>query len=265
MEEFFISGNKRICFSDRGSGDVIILVHGYLETSEAWTDLAEKLAGKFRVIAIDLPGHGGSEIDGETCSMEYMAGVINDLADHLKIKKFFLTGHSMGGYITLAFAELFPQKLKGYCLFSSHPFADTPEVIEKRKKEIGLIREGKKDLIYPDNIAKMFADKNLKKFAGVLQRFRTIASAIPGEAIIGVLNGMIIRPSRQHVMEGGKIPCLWILGAMDNYFDCDKTRSRVKLPSNARFEVLKNSGHLGFVEEEGRAAEIISEFIVKKM
>ena len=70
------------------------------------------------------------------------------------------------------------------------------------------------------------------------------------EGIIAVLNGMMARPSRLSVMEEGKVPCLWILGAMDNYIPCDTIQKRVKLPSNARVVVLEKSGHMGFIEEE---------------
>lgn len=121
--------------------------------------------------------------------------------------------------------ELYPEMLSGYCLFHSQPFADTPETLEKRKKEINLVKEGKKDTIYPDNISKMFAAPNLDIFRKALQRSNKIAASVSGEAIISVLQGMMLRPSRVTVMEKGKIPCLWILGAKDNYINCEQISS----------------------------------------
>ena len=112
--------------------------------------------------------------------MEFMANVVKELLDSLNIKKVFLTGHSLGGYVTLAFLELFPDSLLGYCLFHSHPFPDTPETIEKRMREIALVREGKKDLMYPDNISRMFASSNLEKFPEACETFKEIASRING-------------------------------------------------------------------------------------
>ena len=103
-----------------------------------WNGFAEKLSSKFRVISVDLPGHGISDIYGETPYNGVYGRCVKELLDNLGIKKVFLTGHSLGGYVTLAFLELFPDYLSGYCLFHSQPFPDTPEAIEKRKREIEL-------------------------------------------------------------------------------------------------------------------------------
>lgn len=102
---------------------------------------------------------------------------------------------------------------------------------------------------------------NLEKFSEAVQRTKDIASRIPGEGIIAVLNGMMIRPSRLSLMEEGRVPCLWILGAMDNYIPCNVIQAKVNLPLNAKVVVLKASGHLGFVEEEDRAVKVILAFI----
>ncbi len=255
--------NGKIHYTDQGRGQVILLLHGYLETSEVWDGFSLKLAEKFRVISPDLPGHGQSDIFGETHTMEHMAGIIKELLESLEIEKAFLTGHSLGGYVALAFAERFPEKLSGYCLFHSHPLADSPEALEKREREINLVKAGKKDLMYPDNVVKMFAASNLKKFNASLERSKQIASSIQSEGIIAVLKGMMARPSRLSVMREGRVPCLWILGAMDNYIDCKLVQTKVKLPQNAELAVLNNSGHMGFIEEEEKSLEILTEFVGK--
>ena len=258
---FFLYRGRRIHYTDSGDGAVIVLLHGYLESSEVWNGFSEKQALSFRVISVDLPGCGLSDVFGEVHSMEFMAMAIKELFDHLGIIKVFLTGHSLGGYVALAFLELFPDLLSGYCLFHSQPFADTPAAIEKRKREIEIVKMGKKNLMYPDNVIKMFASSNLEKFSDALQRSKNIASRIPGEGIIAVLNGMMIRPSRLTFMEEGKVPCLWILGSMDNYIPYDLIQKQVNLPDNAKIVILANSGHMGFVEEEELTIRTIREFV----
>ena len=119
MENFFTADNGRIYYKDQGKGEIIVLLHGYLETSEIWDSFAGKLAGKYRVVSIDLPGHGKSDVFGEIHSMEFMASVIKELMAGSGDGNFFLAGHSLGGYVTMAFVDLFPQLLKGYCLFHS--------------------------------------------------------------------------------------------------------------------------------------------------
>jgi pimeloyl-ACP methyl ester carboxylesterase len=263
MEKFFRFRDKSIFFRDIGCGKPVILLHGYLETSEVWLDFAQKLSEKFRVIIPDLPGHGCSSIMGEVLSMELIAEVQNELLKNLGISKVCMVGHSLGGYVALAFAELFPEKLSGYVLFHSHPLADTPAALEKREREINLVIAGKKDLMYPENVRRMFATSNLERFSDALQKSRVIASSIPGDAIIGVLRGMMMRISRLHVIEKGESPCLWILGAMDNYIDVETVTGKVHLPANAELVILKESGHLGFIEEEDLSVELLSSFIRK--
>jgi len=253
----------KIWYSDYGTGDVIVLLHGYLESSGIWSSFAERLSEKYHVITVDLPGHGLSDGYSESHSMEFMADVLRELLDRLNIRKVFLTGHSLGGYVALAFLELFPEHLTGYCLFHSHPFADTKETIEKREREIAIVSAGKKDLMYPDNVTMMFAPGNLEKFADALSRSKKIASEIPAEVIIAVLRGMISRPSRLSVMEEGRVPLLLILGRMDNYIPCEAMQDRVKLPSNAKIVVLENSGHLGFIEEEDLSIRVITDFMAQ--
>jgi len=258
---FFSYKKGQIHYTDSGTGKEIILLHGYLESSEVWNGFAEKLQAHFRIISIDLPGCGMSDVYGEVHSMEFMATAIKKLLDSLKLKKVFMTGHSLGGYVALAFLELFPDRLSGYCLFHSQPFPDTPAALEKRRREIEIVKVGKKNLMYPDNVIRMFATSNLGKFSNALQKSKDIAAQIPGEGIIAVLNGMMIRPSRLSFMEEGKVPCLWILGLMDNYIPCEHIQTMVNLPFNAKLFVLKNSGHMGFIEEQNLAVKTVSDFM----
>jgi len=260
---FFSFNGRRIYYNDYGSGTPVVLLHGYLETSEVWHPFAQRLAVKFRVISVDLPGHGMSDSYAVIHTMEFMANAIKELLDNLGVKKAFLTGHSLGGYVTLAFLELFRDSLTGYCLFHSHPFPDTPGTIEKRMSEISLVQEGKQEMFYPENIRRMFASSNLEKFTEAFLHLKEIASGIDGDGIIAVLNGMMIRPSRLSLMEEGRVPCLWILGEMDNYIPCETIQSKVKLSSNTRLIVLRNSGHMGFIEEEDISLRVITDFVEK--
>lgn len=253
---------RKIWYTDSGKGpQTVVLVHGYLESSEAWNGFADRLSSAFRVIAPDLPGHGHSEVYSETHSMEMMADIIRELLEMLNITKAVMVGHSLGGYVTLAFLDLYPHMLKGYCLFHSHPLADTPEIVEKRKNEIAAVMAGKKDLFYPDSVEKMFAPMNIDILKDQVKRSKKIASVIPGNGMIALLNGMIKRPSRVGVMEEGRVAGLWILGTMDNYIPFGSIQEKVKLPPDAAIFVLQKSGHMGFVEEEEIAADAVTKFI----
>jgi pimeloyl-ACP methyl ester carboxylesterase len=261
MKKYVHYNGKKIFYTDTGSGSPLILIHGYLETGDVWDGFVEKLSSSHRVIVVDLPGHGGSDIYSEVHTMEFLAGAIYGFLNTIGIDRIFMAGHSLGGYVTLAFLQLFPDKLTGYSLFHSHPFSDSKDIINKREHEIMLVNSGKKYLIYPENIKKMFADTSLDRFANEFERSKNIASSIREEGITAVLKGMMARPSRADLMEAGKVPCLWILGLKDNYIPCEQMQNRVKLPPNARLVILKNSGHLGFIEERDLAAGALRDFI----
>jgi len=261
MDKLFKCNSGTIHYTDNGEGQVVVLIHGYLETSEVLTGFAKKLSDKFRVLAVDLPGHGKSENSEKVLTMELMASILAKLVQSLNIKKIFLTGHSLGGYITLAFAELYPDLLSGYCLLHSHPFADDNEKIEKRIVEIGVIEKGKKDWFIPGSITKLYATSNILKFGEALKHSIEVALKVPDETIVAVLKGMIARSSRVKVMESGKVPFLWILGASDNLINCEEVQLKVYMPANAKIVVLQNSGHMGFIEEESFSVSAIESFM----
>lgn len=252
--------NIRVSYTERGSGRPVVLLHGYLETGNIWDPLAEILKEKFRIIAVDLPGHGDSEVKGEIHTMEFLAGAVREVLRDAGEERVMMVGHSLGGYVTLAFVELFPDLLSGYVLFHSHPHADSPEAISRRKREIAVVRAGRKNIMYPGNVSMMFAKENLKSMAEELERSKKIASRNPGEGIIAMLNGMIHRPSRQYILENGTVPMLWILGRHDLYFSPEKALRDTGLPHNAEVVILERSGHLGFIEETEKSASLILDF-----
>ena len=144
-----------------GEGNPIVLLHGYLAAAETWTKFALQLGRYYKIISIDLPGHGKTKLPSEDLTMEIMADAVNDVLEYEQIKRTLIVGHSMGGYVTLAFAKKYYDKVIGFSLFHSHPFADPKAVVEKRKKEINLVKSGKKKLIIETSIPYGFANDNL--------------------------------------------------------------------------------------------------------
>jgi len=250
-------------YSDEGKGRPVVLLHGYLLTGEAWRPLTDLLNGTFRVISIDIPGHGGSGVKGDTHTMDFIAESVRAVIHDCGEEQVLLAGHSMGGYATLAFAETYPEMLAGYTLFHSHPYADAPEGILKREREIEVVRAGKKDIMYPANISMMFAERNLTNMPAALAKLKKLASVNSPDGIVALLNGMIERPQRASVIEKGEVPLLWILGRWDRYFSPETAMRDIKIPANAEVLILENSGHLGFIEEPDRSAQVINAFAQK--
>jgi pimeloyl-ACP methyl ester carboxylesterase len=253
--------NTQIYYSDIGSGKPVVLLHGYLESLEIWSDFANQLSKNFRVICFDIPGHGKSRLIEKNNSIESIALHINDALNELNIKKCFMIGHSMGGYITLMFHKLFPDHLFGFSLFHSHPYADSNETKKKRIREIRFVEDGKKNLIGKFTIPNAFADNNLKEKSKEIKNLINIALQTSKDGIIASLNAMMNRPDLSETLSNSKLPFLLILGKKDNYIDYDHIIQKISLPKNSKIHTLKNSGHMGFIEEPENSIQIINQFI----
>lgn len=260
--------NKRIAYkgiemqySDRGEGPCVVLLHGYLEHGEIWGGFSDLLQQKYRVIVPDLPGHGKSGTWGEMHSMDDLAEVIRSVLDAEGLKRIFLVGHSMGGYVVMAFAELFPERLLGYSLFHSTCFADNEEKKLNRDREISLVLCGKKRQIVLVNIPKAFSSDNVKLMSDEIDRARGIALDNEDKGIIALLQGMKARADRSEVLQDPKLPLLLVGGMKDNYIPAVVFDRLVALAPHASTLRLEESGHMGFIEEAERVAEALDELL----
>jgi len=254
---------KDVTYKDTGKGRCMVLLHGYLESGDIWNGFAERFEDRYRVIVPDLPGHGKSETRGKVHTMEDLAGAVKAILDHEETGKIFLVGHSMGGYVTMAFVELFPEMVAGYSLFHSTCFADTEEKKKNRKREISLVLCGKKGQIINVNIPKGFANEHAEKLHLHVERAKKIALANPDEGIVAMLNGMMGRSDRTHVLQDPSLPKLLIGGMKDNYIPVEVFEKLSRLAPEAVLLRLEESGHMGFVEEPGKAAEAIASMMEK--
>jgi pimeloyl-ACP methyl ester carboxylesterase len=264
MEEKTIeSRGIHVHYTLRGKGETIVLLHGYLESGRIWDSYAEHLQDRFRVLSVDLPGHGASGVWGTTHSMDDLATVVKEVTDAEGLEKIILAGHSMGGYVTMAFADLYPGRLQGYVLFHSTCFSDNQEKKENRDREISLVLCGKKHQIINVNIPKAFADENLRSMKKEVALARKIALQNPDQGIIALLNGMKERPDRSAVLSDPKVPLLLIGGMKDNYISAEVFDRLVYIAPHASVLRLGHSGHMGFMEEPALAATALSDFALR--
>ncbi len=254
-----------IFYTLSGEGPVIVLVHGYLESSEVWGRFRDKLSERYSLICVDLPGNGKSSYYSCDFTMCFHAGAVMAVVRNEKVDSFFLAGHSLGGYVALSVLENYPESLMGYILIHSHPFADSSEVIENRLREIKVVEAGKQYAIYPYNVPKMFADENLEKHADDIKELIRIAGGHSAEGIVAVLRGMIKRKSREDILSQSRVPLLYILGEKDNYIPYKLMLEKLKMPEEAILVLLKKSGHMGFLEETDLTVRVISDFISKSI
>ena len=256
------NGPYPVAYRVSGSGAPLLFLHGYLESSAIWTPFATAFAGKgYKVICIDLPGHGKSGVPGESASIDEMANAVIRVLDHLGLKRVFLIGHSMGGYTALSLLEHHPSRLSGLSLFHSHPLADSEMVVQKRLREIRIVEEGHSNLLVQQNIPNMFAEDNLPLFSRELRFTQRIARQTPDNGIIAAIRGLMTRPDRSAVLAASAVPCLQIIGRKDKYIPFEEVSMKIQLPEGSERLILDHSGHMGFFEEKARAFEGLLGFI----
>jgi pimeloyl-ACP methyl ester carboxylesterase len=261
MGEYIQLTGSKIRYRITGQGHCVVLIHGYLENMEIWNDYANALSGQYRVLVLDLPGHGKSACNMESVPMDYMADCLKLLMDQLSIARAALVGHSMGGYMALSFAERYPERLAGLCLLHSTPNADSPDKRDARLREIDLVRSGKKGLLFKEMIPNRFADRNLSRFSKEIEALTRMAIDTPDAGVVGALNGMANRPDRNAVIEKAQVPVHFIFGRADNLIPAEVARRQEERHGEARVVYLENSGHTGFIEERDQALSAIASFL----
>ncbi len=255
-----IHENKNIFFTDKGEGKCIVLLHGYLESKEIWGEFAEKLSATNRVLCIDLPAHGDSEIPYQVNSMETMAKITNQILDDLKICKCTLFGHSMGGYATMAFAELYPEKLEAIGLIHSTPYSDSEEKKKYRDREIKIVEANKQKNLYVEHFPKIFASDNVEKYQDKIKDALIIAEKMQKEGVIATLNGMKQRKDRADILADFDKPFLYVWGEKDNFINAEVVKN-IKFPEKTTKVTLRKSGHMGFVEQCRELLSSVNKFM----
>jgi pimeloyl-ACP methyl ester carboxylesterase len=254
--------DKIISFAESGKGKTIVLLHGFTESSRIWGFFRERLSDFFRVIVIDLAGHGKSESLAPVHSMEMQADVVFEVLKECKVRKCLMVGHSMGGYVTLAFAAKYPEMLKGICLFHSHPFPDSVEDRKNRNRTIKLVEQDKFNFL-ASYISSLFPQGSQRKFGKEIKKLVERAKEIPKEGIIAALEGMKIRKNQSALLRSVTVPVLFIIGLKDTKAPYTRLWKMVSLPKQSECLILRNVGHMGYIEAPEETLSMIKGFARK--
>lgn len=247
-----------IFYTETGKGSAIVLLHGFLESSKIWDTFVPKLAKKNRVVSIDLLGHGNTECLGYIHPMELMAEAVEAVLKHLRIRKSTFIGHSMGGYVALAFAEKNPDNVKGLCLLNSTASADTPEKKQNRARGIIAVKQNHKTFIRLA-VSNLFIPENHKKFATQIKQLIKDCQKTPLQGIVAALEGMKIREDREVLLHFSPYKKMMIIGKNDPILNYKNLISQTK-DTNVNVVVL-DGGHMSFIENESACLDNIMHFI----
>lgn len=258
MSSFFSYKNINIHFEEKGTGKAVVLLHGFLENSTMWKLISEELSKKYRVVCIDLLGHGETDNLGYIHTMEAQAEMVKAVLNHLKLRKYILIGHSMGGYVALAFAKLFSKNVKGISLMNSTALPDTEEKKINRNRGIVAVKQNHKTFIRIA-IPMLFSEGNRTIFSSEIETITNEALKISPQGIIAALEGMKIREDLTSIYNTATFPIQLIIGKQDPALDY---ASLITQTENTNVEITEfPDGHMSHFENTNKLILSFQNFI----
>lgn len=246
-----------------GSGHTIVFIHGFCESSKMWTAYQTALEKHYQVICIDLPGHGASTTSGihDQKTIDSVAEAIHELLQSNGIKSYFVIGHSLGGYIALALAELYPENLTGFGLFQSATLADDNAKKDTREKVIKYI-DAHGVVSFTDTfVPSLFAPANKKRLAAEIKALQEEAEKTSPEGVKGFAQAMKNRPDRMYVLSKFERPVFIIASELDPAVSAAHSRQMIAAIKMGGSLLLEDAGHNGFLEEEAQCLIFIQDFL----
>jgi pimeloyl-ACP methyl ester carboxylesterase len=233
-------------------------IHGFGEDGDIWKNQVELLKDHFYLIIPDLPGSGKSELIKDM-SIDGMAEIIKAIIDReiqnsspIEGGCVGAVGHSMGGYITLAFAEKYPDLLSSFALVHSSAFADSKEKKATRLKSIEFIKKHGAYEFLRSAIPGLFGEHWSKDHQQEINELIEKSKNFTDDAIIQYYRAMINRPDRTAVLKNFSKPVLFIMGEHDNAVPFQQSLQQCYLPDQSQIHILRNSAHMGMLEEKDK-------------
>jgi pimeloyl-ACP methyl ester carboxylesterase len=272
MQEKLRYQNNSIYYWKEGSGRPVILIHGFAEDHRVWNRQVEQLKKNVQLIIPDLPGSGMSDL-ADDISMESMAEVIVAILNHESISDCCMIGHSMGGYVTLAFAEKYAERLNSFCLFHSTAYADNEEKKQTRLKGIEFIKKNGVEEFLKTSTPNLFAkemddetqtsgyNNTIQSRKEMIRQLVDDYKNMKADTLIAYYQAMIKRPDRRNILKNFTKPILFLLGKYDTAVLYEQGLEQSQLPDKAIVHTLVHSGHMGMWEEEVEANHVLAAFL----
>ncbi len=264
-----------------GTGIPVVLLHGFGEDSSIWDASIAHLQKTCTLIIPDLPGTGLSEwksaqhisleqnpIDHSppkgvlrTFTIHTLADAVHSMLANEKINQCFMLGHSMGGYITLAYAEKYPKQLLGFGLIHSTAFADSEEKKNNRLRGIEMMDKYGGFPFLKNTIPNLFGTSFKKNHPEIIEALIEKSASIPTSSLQAYYYAMMERPDRTAVLQGNPLPVLFVLGTEDVAAPLNDVLQQTHLPLNSYIHILDGIGHMGMLESTERIHQYIDAFI----
>jgi pimeloyl-ACP methyl ester carboxylesterase len=249
--------NTKISYTDSGQGTAIVLLHGFLENKKMWHEYVTLFSENYRVVTIDLLGHGESDSLGYVHSMEDNANAVHEVLEHLKIEKAIILGHSMGGYVALALAELHPERIKKLVLLNSTAKEDSAEKKLNRTRAIKAVKQNYVNFVSLA-VANLFSEDNRTRLAAEIEKTKVQALKTPLQGIVASLEGMKIRKDREALLRENLFPVLLVLGKKDPVLNYEENITQIE--DTIAVLVSFDDGHMSHIENKEDLKVVLADF-----
>ena len=250
MEKVSVNGIQ-LAYTRKGTGKPLVLVHGYPLDHTIWNETIPLLEDDFELISPDLRGFGQSEVVESQYKIADMAADIAGLLDHLEIKKAAIAGHSMGGYIALAFAKAYPGRVLGLGLVASQAPADTPDNKQGRYEAAAEIMASSVEPVAESMSGKLTADERVQVYV------RRLIAAQQAAGLAGALKAMAERDDSTPTLSSFNFPVVIVHGDSDELIPVQRAHEMKSALPHAVLTELSNVGHMPMMEEPQATAKAL--------
>lgn len=251
----------KIHYKTSGKGQPLILLHGFLGNASMWDGIIPFFNKDYHCVSIDLLGHGRTGCLGYIHTMEDMAQAVNAILSQLHIDNANFIGHSMGGYVALAYTDLYPKAVNTLGLLNSTSLPDNKERKLNRDRAIAIVKKNPKAYTSMA-IANLFAEKNRNLYTREIEYIKNQAVTMPIQGIISALEGMKIRKDRHHILTGFTGNKIIFTGTKDPVLPHEKSINEAE-KCNTRI-VSFNGGHMSYLENRIEFLEVTKQFLEQK-
>ena len=242
--------NRELHYRDEGREHpaTLVLLHGFLQNQNVWSSFILTYMRTMRVIAIDLPGHGYSATYSDVHTMDFMANAVKAVLDDAGVERCVMAGHSLGGYVALAFADSYGYMLQGLALLHSHAMADDGAKRLRRDEVCRQVHQNRAGFIV-DFITNLFDDSKRESLAQDIKELRDQCLETSEEGIIAAQRGMKVRTSRVRTLARLDVPVLFVYGKNDARIPIEMGLSQAMVPKRAEVLLLGDVAHMSFMED----------------
>lgn len=263
MEQIIELDNYKIFVKTEGEGPPLLLLHSYWGNLLLFDDLAKAFSKTRKVIRIDLPGHGNSSTPPSGYRFDSFAGILNELLDRLNIEeKVSIIGHSMGGYIAMAYADQFPERIEFLILMHSPIREADNQSIRSRNREASLLLKGKRDLLLQVTIPSNFAPEHKPATERLVALLNQTANQVTIDGAQRSIEAMNHRCNYLKTLQNETFPILIIVGKYDKVYNADDQLDDASKIPRAEVLLLDYSGHMGFMEEPAKVLGSLKQFFI---